>query len=229
MIESHALRFAYPAGPALAFPDVAVPQGGTLLLRGASGSGKSTWLALVAGLRSATGGHLRVAGQDPAALAPAARDAWRAGALGLVPQRLHLSAALTVQANLALVYYAAGLPEDHAAVAGVLEALGLSALAGRRPHQLSGGQAQRVALARALLRRPRVLLADEPTASLDDAAAQATLALLRHSAEACGATLVVATHDARARQALAGAQTAWFGEISNENSPWPAPDMAGSL
>ncbi|HEY1102303.1 MAG TPA: ATP-binding cassette domain-containing protein, partial [Burkholderiaceae bacterium] len=73
MIESHALRFAYPGGPVLAFPDVAVPQGGTLLLRGASGSGKSTWLALVAGLRSATGGHLRVAGQDPAALAPAAR------------------------------------------------------------------------------------------------------------------------------------------------------------
>ena len=201
MISTRALAYRYANGPALTFPDVTVPQGGTLLLRGNSGSGKSTWLALVAGLRSATSGEVAVAGQPLAALSPAARDAWRAQALGLLPQQLHLSAALTVQDNLALAFYAAGQPVDQQAIADTLAALGLSALAQRKPHALSGGQAQRVALARAVLRRPRVLLADEPTASLDDTAAAASLALLHTTAQRCGATLVVATHDARVLRA----------------------------
>jgi putative ABC transport system ATP-binding protein len=83
-----------------------------------------------------------------------------------------------------------------------LDALGVRALARRRPSQISGGQAQRVALARALLRRPAVVLADEPTASLDDAACQGVLALLLEHTQAHGATLVVATHDARAVHAM---------------------------
>lgn len=197
MIHTEGLRFAYPGGAALAFPDVAVPQGGTLLLRGNSGSGKSTWLALVAGLRSPSAGRVAVAGQALADLPPAARDAWRARTLGWLPQRLHLSEALSVRDNLALAYYAAGQPVDETALADTLAALGLAALAQRKPHALSGGQAQRVALARAVLRRPQVLLADEPTASLDDTAAAASLDLLHHTAHRCGATLVVATHDAR--------------------------------
>ncbi|MDT4889137.1 Vitamin B12 import ATP-binding protein BtuD [compost metagenome] len=79
-------------------------------------------------------------------------------------------------------------------------------LAARKPANLSGGESQRVALARALLLRPRVILADEPTASLDDAACAAAVTLLRERAQAAGATLVIATHDARVVQALPGAQ-----------------------
>lgn len=86
----------------------------------------------------------------------------------------------------------------------VLGRLGVADLAGRRPHELSGGQAQRVALARAVLREPRLLLADEPTASLDDEAAADVLALLREQCRQRGATLVIATHDHRVVQALAG-------------------------
>ncbi|MES2425224.1 MAG: ATP-binding cassette domain-containing protein, partial [Pseudomonadota bacterium] len=179
MIESRALRYQYAGGPTLTFPDVQVPQGGALLLRGNSGSGKSTWLALVAGLRSASGGTLRVAGQPLADLPPAARDAWRGRTLGFLPQKLHLSEALTVHGNLALAFFAAGLPEDAGAIARTLAALDLHDLAQRKPRQLSGGQAQRVALARAVLLQPQVLLADEPTASLDDAAAHAAVQLLR--------------------------------------------------
>jgi putative ABC transport system ATP-binding protein len=206
MIATRALRYQYPAGPLLAFPDAGVPQGATLLLRGDSGAGKSTWLALVAGLLTPTGGEVVVAGQPLAALSRAARDAWRARTIGFLPQRLHLGDALDVQHNLALAFYAAGVPEDRAAIRGALEALGVGELAHRRPAQLSGGQAQRVALARAILMRPQVILADEPTASLDDAAAQSALQLLQACAQRCGATLVIATHDRRVREALPTAQ-----------------------
>ncbi|MDP2264671.1 MAG: ATP-binding cassette domain-containing protein [Hydrogenophaga sp.] len=206
MICAGGLRYAHPGGPSLTFPDVRVEQGGTLLLRGASGSGKSTWLALAAGLLTPAAGELVVAGQDLHHLAPAARDAWRARCIGFLPQRLHLSDALSVADNLALAYFAAGQAVDRDAIRHTLGALGLGDLASRRPSQLSGGQAQRVALARAVLRRPQVVLADEPTASLDDGAAAQALALLQDSSRDCGATLVIATHDARVMQALPQAQ-----------------------
>jgi putative ABC transport system ATP-binding protein len=205
VIHTQGLRYQYPQGPLLVFADVQVPQGATLVLRGNSGSGKSTWLALVAGLLSATEGGVSVAGSDPGALAQSARDAWRARTLGFLPQKLHLSQALTVRQNLNLVYFAAGLPVDTAAVTQALAALGVAELAARRPSQLSGGQAQRVALARAVLLKPRVILADEPTASLDDASAAAALQLLTGSAQQCGATLVIATHDRRVGEALSSA------------------------
>jgi putative ABC transport system ATP-binding protein len=219
MIDTLDLQYCYPGGAALRFPDVAVPQGGTLLLRGASGSGKSTWLALAAGLLTPSSGEMTVAGQPLGVLGGRARDAWRAGAIGLLPQKLYLSDALTVAGNLGLVYYAAGLPVDHAAIGRTLAALGVGELAARRPAQLSGGQAQRVALARAVLRAPRVILADEPTASLDDAACDAALGLLRQSAAACGATLVIATHDRRVADALPQAAQLLF---SSKNDHFPA-------
>jgi putative ABC transport system ATP-binding protein len=206
VIQTRGLACRYPQGATLSFPDVDVPQGGTLLLQGRSGAGKSTWLALVAGLLTPGAGQLRVAGQDVAQLRGGARDRWRGRTIGFLPQQLHLSDALSVERNLALAFFAAGLTEDPARVRAVLDALGVAGLAHRLPGRLSGGQAQRVALARAILLQPRVLLADEPTASLDDEAAAAALALLREAAARCGATLVVATHDARVRDALRGAQ-----------------------
>lgn len=205
MIETRTLRYDYPRGPALAFADLDVPQGATLLLRGNSGAGKSTWLALAAGLLTASAGEVAVAGQPLSRLSRAARDGWRARHLGFLPQKLHLSDALSVERNLALAFYAAGLPEDRPAVHRALEQLGVAELAGRRPSQLSGGQAQRVALARSILMEPKVILADEPTASLDDEAALAGLKLLETCAFQCNATLVIATHDRRVQEALPAA------------------------
>jgi putative ABC transport system ATP-binding protein len=206
LITTHALRYRYPSGPALAFADLDLPQGGTLLLRGNSGSGKSSWLALVAGLLTASDGSVVVAGQNLGDLKGRARDAWRARTLSFLPQKLHLSDALTVADNLGLVYFAADLPRSDAAIANALNALGLQGLANRKPSQLSGGQAQRVALARAVLLQPQIILADEPTASLDDDSAQAALSMLTQCAAQCHATLVIATHDARVAAALAQAQ-----------------------
>jgi putative ABC transport system ATP-binding protein len=207
MIRTQALSYRYPHAPPLTFADVDLPQGAIMLLHGKSGAGKSTWLALAAGLLSAGAGEITVADQDLNALKGAARDAWRARNLGFLPQKLHLTSALTVQANLGLAYYAAGLPVNEVAIAHTLYALGVGELALRKPSQLSGGQAQRVALARAVLLRPRVILADEPTASLDDDAAQSALQLLQDSARRCDATLVIATHDARVQAAMPQALT----------------------
>ena len=197
MICTRSLRYAYPGGVTLAFPDVDVAQGAVLLLSGPSGCGKSTWLALVAALVRPTAGSLVVAGQTLDTIKSVAADAWRAGAIGFLPQRLHLSAALSVYQNMAMAQWAAGQPEDAARIHAALQALGVQDLAQRKPGQLSGGQAQRVALARAVLLQPQVILADEPTASLDDAAAADAVGLLLATAKAQGATLVIATHDAR--------------------------------
>jgi putative ABC transport system ATP-binding protein len=197
MIQTRQLVYRYASGPTLAFPDVDLPQGALLLLSGASGCGKSTWLALVAALMLPSSGQLTVAGQALDTLGRVAADAWRAGNIGFLPQKLQLSAVLDVQQNLALAQWAAGQPEDTRLIAAALRALDVQELARRKPAQLSGGQAQRVALARAVLLQPRVILADEPTASLDDAAAAAAVGLLLQTARQRGATLVIATHDAR--------------------------------
>ncbi len=184
----------------IAFADVDWQQGTLALLRGPSGSGKSTWLALAAALKSPHSGELRVAGVDISKLRPAEADRFRAQNVALLPQALQLVDALNVADNLGLAQWAAGQPRDNAAIAERLSQLGLSDLAKRLPHELSGGQAQRVALARALLLKPKVILADEPTASLDDAAAQAAIDALLQAAETSSATLVIATHDRRVNE-----------------------------
>lgn len=104
---------------------------------------------------------------------------------------------MTVTQNLAMAQWASGVPSDSGRIAQALQALDVAELAERLPSQLSGGQAQRVALARAVLLQPQVILADEPTASLDDAAAADAVGLLLATAKTQAATLVIATHDAR--------------------------------
>jgi putative ABC transport system ATP-binding protein len=202
VIRTRQLAYQYPGGPALRFDDIDVVQGGVLLLRGASGSGKSTWLALAAGLLTPTAGDITVAGQSLTALGKVASDAWRAKTIGFLPQKLHLSSALTVHANLAIAQWAAGQAQDDGRIREALTALGVNELAMRKPAQLSGGQAQRVALARAVLLQPQVILADEPTASLDDDAARQAVELLQTTARQQGATLVIATHDSRVSASL---------------------------
>ena len=199
MISTCQLSYHYANGPALLFADLDLAQGGVLLLGGASGSGKSTWLALAAGLVAPGAGEITVAEQPLSQLAAAQTDAWRAKTIGFLPQKLHLSAALTVFENLQLAQWAAGVADDAQAISNALDALGVNDLQQRKPSQLSGGQAQRVALARATLLQPKVMLADEPTASLDDDACGAALHLLCSTAQRLHASLVIATHDRRVK------------------------------
>lgn len=203
MLVWRQLAHAYPRGPTVRFDDLSLPTGSHLLLRGASGSGKSTLLGLLSGLLRVQCGVLEVDQVDLARLSPRQLDAWRGRWLGVVPQRLHLSEALTVSGNLDLPAWALGEPPDTMRATSLLCRLGIEGLADRHPRELSVGQAQRVAVARALMRRPRWLLADEPTASLDDPHAAQLLDLLIDAAQHEGCSLVVASHDARVFERLA--------------------------
>ena len=174
-----------------------VPEGGRALLRGPSGSGKTTLLHILAGLSPDAQGEVRVLGQDPRVLRPAARDRWRGRHVGIVFQSLHLVRALDVLGNLRLAGFLAGTRPEAAELHRLLAAVGLADRARARPAELSQGEAQRVAIARAVVARPRLILADEPTSALDDASCIAVLGLLDKVAGEAGATLVVATHDGR--------------------------------
>lgn len=199
MLGLKGLRQTYGAQTVLVLDRFEAAAGEHWLVLGASGSGKTTFLDLAAGLLPATEGVVEVGGEDIARLKGGALDRWRGRTVGIVPQKLHLVPSLTVAQNLALASYLAGLPENSGRARSLLDELGLGGKASSRPHQLSHGQAQRVAVARAVMNRPKLLLADEPTSNLDDAACAAALDLLQSQARACGATLVVATHDQRAK------------------------------
>ena len=202
MFELTGVIHRYGAVTAVEIPEWRAAAGEAWLLAGPSGSGKSTVLHILAGLTTPTVGTVRVNGTDVLALARSARDRWRGCTVGLVPQRLHLVGALNVRDNLRLAPTLAGLPVDEMRITTLMEAVGVIDISRRFPAQLSQGQAQRVAIARDVVNRPALLLADEPTANLDDARAAQALELLRGQAIEAGATLVVASHDARVRSLL---------------------------
>ena len=202
MISISGLRLRHGDTWALDLAEWRVGVGERWLLTGPSGSGKSTLLHVVAGLLRPTEGRIEVDGQDLAGLDAAALDRFRGRRIGLAFQGHHLLAPLSVLDNLQLAPAMAGLAPDASRARDLLAALGLADHAGAKPHELSQGQAQRVALARALMNRPALLLADEPTANLDDEQALAAVDLLAKTARDNGATLVIASHDGRIRDRL---------------------------
>jgi len=204
MICLEGLRFGYRLdAPVLQLDRFELAEGRDLLIAGPSGCGKTTLLHLIAGLLVPSAGRVIVDGQDLAALSPAARDRFRGRRIGIVLQQFHLLPTITAMQNLLVAQSIAGLPVDRGAATSVLNALGIDERLDAFPHQLSVGQQQRVAIARALVNRPRLVLADEPTSNLDDAAAAAVIDLLLGATHRQGATLVVATHDSRLKSRIA--------------------------
>ncbi|WP_311736848.1 ABC transporter ATP-binding protein [Xanthomonas arboricola] len=171
-----------------------VSEGDSIAIVGASGSGKTTLLGLLAGLDLPSRGSIALSGQELGQLDEEARAALRAREVGFVFQSFHLLPALTAEENIALPLELAGR-EDSARVREVLEAVGLSARARHYPRQLSGGEQQRVALARAFVAKPRILFADEPTGSLDQATGAQISDLLFALNATSDTTLVLVTHD----------------------------------
>jgi len=199
VIAVRGLVHRYGAVQALRLPDWQVVQGQRWLVLGRSGCGKSTLLHVLAGLVRPSEGQVNVFDIDLLALKGNQLDRWRGANVGIVLQALHLVKHLSVGENLRLAQYLARLPQDDVRIADTLSALGIADKAARKPAQLSQGEQQRVAIARAVVNRPRLLLADEPTANLDDDAAAVAVDLLAEQAARYGATLVVATHDARVK------------------------------
>lgn len=178
-----------------------VDPGELLLVEGPSGSGKTTLLALAGGLLAPTSGHVRVAGIAVERLAPRDRPAFRCRHVGFVFQRGLLVEALSVEENLEVALHAAGLfrPESARRARALLERFGVAHCARRAPKSLSGGERQRVAVARAFANEPTLVLADEPTGSLDGAAGRSVMQALAEAAHENGRAVVVVSHDPRIR------------------------------
>nr|WP_306455870.1 ABC transporter ATP-binding protein [Pigmentiphaga litoralis] len=182
--------------PVLRGVDLQVATGTSLALMGESGSGKSTLLHLIAGLDRPDSGRIEVAGEPLTGRNEADLARWRREGIGLVFQQYNLISSLTVGANLAFQARLAGR-NDPAWNTRLADRLGLATLLQRYPEQLSGGQQQRVAIGRALAGRPSLVLADEPTGSLDEASSDTVLDLLLELVAEAGSTLLMVTHSAR--------------------------------
>ena len=176
--------------------DLAVEAGDSVALLGPSGSGKSSLMAVLAGLERPSGGSVRVAGLDVAALSEDALAVARRGRIGIVLQAFHLLPTMTALENVAVPLELAGVADAFARAAAQLAEVGLAARDGHYPAQLSGGEQQRVAIARALVGRPALIFADEPTGNLDTRTGTAIMDLLFAQQRASGATMMVITHDA---------------------------------
>jgi putative ABC transport system ATP-binding protein len=199
ILEQVSLTLPSPAGPVeiLRGLDVRVGSGERVALVGPSGSGKSSLIAVAAGLERPTGGRVLLFGQDLAKLDEDGRARLRRGRVSLVFQAFHLLPNMTAAENVAAPLEIAGDRGASATARDWLERVGLAARGHHYPHQLSGGEQQRVALARALASRPSLLFADEPTGNLDAANAAHVAELMFDLVALTGAALVLVTHDER--------------------------------
>lgn len=177
--------------------NLAVPAGQSVSIVGPSGSGKTSLLMILGGLEQATGGRVEVAGRALNGLSEDDLSRLRGAEIGIVFQSFHLVPTMTALENVALPLELAGIAGAFDTARGLLQDVGLGARVDHFPAELSGGEQQRVAIARALSRKPRLILADEPTGNLDGKTGQQIVELLFGMKEKMGATLVLVTHDDR--------------------------------
>ncbi|MBA2413564.1 MAG: ABC transporter ATP-binding protein [Burkholderiaceae bacterium] len=201
MLVVRSVSHRYASTPVLAVTDFELARDEHCALVGASGSGKTTLLHILAGILRPTSGEVTLDGEVLYS-SIGHDDRWRARQIGVVPQKLHLLTSLNALDNVRLAQYLVG-SSAHTEALMLLTDLGLKERLHARPENLSVGEQQRVAIARAIVNKPRLLLADEPTSSLDDHNAEQAIKLLFEAARRTGALLVVATHDARIRERFA--------------------------
>lgn len=202
MIKIQSLTHQYNQVPKLQFPDWEIKDAEQWLLLGSSGSGKSTLLNIIAGLLKPQNGEVILDGTSVYQLSSKEMDQFRGQKIGIVFQKPHFIKSLNIYDNIAIASSLAGLPIDAKRISLLLETLGLAGKAKKYAEELSQGQLQRASIARALVNHPSVLIADEPTSSLDDENAENVISLLTEQAASSHASLIVATHDNRVRNRL---------------------------
>jgi putative ABC transport system ATP-binding protein len=194
LLAVHGLSKAYGPHRVVEVPEFSLAAGAQVALRGESGTGKTTFLHLLAGILAPDAGRITLAGREVTALGEAARDRLRAETIGYIFQTFNLLQGHTVLENVELGM-AFGRGVDRAHAAALLQRVGLGDRLRHFPRQLSTGQQQRVAVARALANRPQLVLADEPTGNLDPRHGREALALIREVCRENGAALLLVSHD----------------------------------
>lgn len=197
LIEVEGLRHTYGSNEVLFLESWQLQSGTNQLLVGPSGSGKTTLISILTGLMQPSSGTVQVLGQQISGLRTRELDRLRVSVFGLVFQDHHLVSSLSVAENLALAQHFAGQKQDRSWANHLLEQLGLRNKQQAKPASLSAGEAQRAAIARAAVCKPKILIADEPTSALDDKNTEDVVGLLKSLCSLWGATLLVASHDAR--------------------------------
>lgn len=201
MLIAKQIEFSYQKDQKFNIPDLNLNEGEQLLILGQSGSGKTTILNILGGLLKPHKGEVRINGTDLYSLGGAALDKFRGNNIGIIFQKPHILAPLTVEENLKLANFFSGT--DGAKNEGLLSDLGILHKRKAKVNTLSEGEAQRVSIARALANSPKIILADEPTASLDDVNAANVVKLLKEQAEKFNAVLIIVTHDQRVKDHIA--------------------------
>ncbi|WP_254423379.1 ATP-binding cassette domain-containing protein [Algoriphagus sp. A40] len=181
----------------IAFPEIKVDKGEALLVLGKSGSGKTTLLNLLAGLLNPAKGEIKLDGVVLSSLTGQNLDLFRGKNIGIVFQKPHLITALNVNQNLELAHFFSKKKGQE--ISHLLSELGIGSKANSSVLTLSEGEAQRVSIARALANSPKLILADEPTSSLDDENTEKVVQLLKQQASKIGAALIIVTHDQRVK------------------------------
>ncbi len=196
-LVTDALRFSYNETDIFAFPDIVCEKGKHLLITGSSGCGKTTLLHLIAGLLKAQSGKILVGGVDITQLKRRALDSFRGRETGIVFQTPLFIKSLTAFENLEMAQALNHLPVNKTRIETLLEDLKISHCSNSKTTEMSQGELQRLSLARAVINSPSLILADEPTSSLDDENCKEALNLLSTQANTLGASLVIVTHDNR--------------------------------
>jgi len=200
MLKTEQLYFEYSPQAKFNFPDIICAEGDTLIISGESGSGKTTLLHILGCLTMPLAGRVMLNDVELNKLEGSHLDKFRGEHISIIFQKMHFISSISVLDNLLLAQWLGrGVKEKEGAM-HLLEKLNIADQRMKKPHLLSQGQQQRVAIARALINKPRLILADEPTSSLDNKNAEIVEQLLRESAHELNASLVIVTHDMRLKQ-----------------------------
>jgi ABC-type lipoprotein export system ATPase subunit len=199
MLKTESLTFSYDNSQELSFPDIELERGENLLVLGKSGAGKTTFIQILAGLLKPKKGQITLDGNNYQSLSESEMDQFRGSNVGMVFQTPHFVNNISVMDNLLLSLHLSKMGQDKKKIIKLLHKVGLGEKTKVKPSELSQGEKQRASIALAVIKNPKLILADEPTSSLDDENCSKICSLLKVQAEATNAHLILVTHDQRVK------------------------------